>query len=291
MSVKSTDGPRRKGPTQSKKAGAAAVKGSAVVPDNTFIQLAEHADDAILIIDSEGSSVFANRRSSEILGYSIAELLRMGYRDIILPDDWERVREIFARRIAGDSVGKVCEIRVVGKEGNVFAVEVSGTKITWEGADAVMMIARDMRERTGKDRQLHENVELLRATLESSGDGMLVVNEAWQVIARNERFNRMWDVPAALSGAENAAEVLESVAGQLLKPDDFLSKLEIFHGTDRDDHDLLFFRDGKIFEYHSSPFIKAGKVGGRVWRFYDVTTQETIKAEHNRAEEKYYDIP
>jgi len=173
MSVKSTDGPRRKRPVQSRKTGAAGTKASAVMPDNTFIQFAEQANDAILIIDSEGSCVFANRRSAEMLGYGIAELLRMGYRDMVLPDDLERAGEAFARRIAGNSVEKLHEARVVGKGGDVFAVEVSGTKITWKETDAVMVIARDMRERTAKGRQLFENEELRRTTLESSGNRML----------------------------------------------------------------------------------------------------------------------
>ena len=47
--------------------------------------------------------------------------------------------------------------------------------------------------------------ELLKATLESTADGILVVDKKGQVIRTNERFARLWRIPEELIEKLDAA--------------------------------------------------------------------------------------
>ena len=59
--------------------------------NDNFRTLAENANDAILIITGEGKYVYANRRASEIAGFSIQELLEIGIRDLAHPDELKKI--------------------------------------------------------------------------------------------------------------------------------------------------------------------------------------------------------
>ncbi|HZI03799.1 MAG TPA: PAS domain-containing protein [Archangium sp.] len=41
-------------------------------------------------------------------------------------------------------------------------------------------------------------VSLLRATLDSTADGVIVLTQDWRVTAFNGRFQELWNIPAAL---------------------------------------------------------------------------------------------
>ena len=53
-------------------------------------------------------------------------------------------------------------------------------------------------ERAQAETALQESKDLLKATVESTADGLLVVNEGGQVIYSNDIFARMWDIPSDL---------------------------------------------------------------------------------------------
>src|SRR5229473_2809692 len=125
-----------------------------------------------------------------------------------------------------------------------------------------------------------KSLSLLRATLESTADGILVVDNLGKITTYNRQFSDMWRIPPAVLSSGNDAEALDFVLDQLKDPEGFREKVqELYAHPGRESFDAIEFKDGRIFERSSRPQLVGGQTIGRVWSFRDVTG-------HRRAEEK-----
>jgi len=137
-------------------------------------------------------------------------------------------------------------------------------------------LRKELAERRRAESELQAGQELLRATLESTADGILVVNSRGQATHANARFAEMWRISANLMQTHDDSALLDHVLDQLVDPEAFLAKVRRLYGSRDEDTDTLFFKDGRVFERYSCPLEKDGVVSGRVWSFRDIT--ERIRA-------------
>jgi len=148
-------------------------------------------------------------------------------------------------------------------------------------------LSRLITERKKAEEALREGEELLRATVESTADGILVVDEKGQVTHTNKRFAQMWQIPDELIRIREDKKLLDFVLGQLKKPEVFLSKVQALYKTSDEDFDLLDFKDGRVFERFSSPLIRDGQIAGRVWSFRDITDRKQAERALRESEGKF----
>ena len=121
--------------------------------------------------------------------------------------------------------------------------------------------------------------ELLRSTVESTADGILVVDRDGKVAYGNRRFGQMWRVPDDLLARGDDDELIGFVLEQLDDPQAFLSKVKELYGSDLEDLDTLLFNDGRVFERYSRPLMRGGAVDGRVWSFRDISERKRFEAQ------------
>src|SRR5258707_1273037 len=123
-------------------------------------------------------------------------------------------------------------------------------------------------------------LSLLRATLESTPDGVLVVDNLGKISTYNQQFAEMWRLPPQVLSSGKDEDALNFVLDQLKDPEQFRDKVNALYSyPGQESFDTIEFKDGRIFERYSRPQLVEGQTIGRVWSFRDVT-------EHRRAEEK-----
>jgi two-component system cell cycle sensor histidine kinase/response regulator CckA len=250
--------------------------------EERFRQFFAGTNDAIFVVDGDGRYVEVNPRACEMLGYDRDELLRMSITDVV-PQDFQRERLEWFEKLKKDGAA-FFELRMRRKDGTTFPVEHNAADLH---NGTYVSVVRDLSHRLQAEERLREEHSLLRATLESTADGILVVNLAGKIVSYNERFRQMWRIPAQILATHDDDEALSFVLNQLKEPGKFLAKVkELYARHDAESFDVLEFKDGRIFERFSRPQLLDGRPVGRVWSFRDVTerrrAEEIVRASEER---------
>ncbi|MGD0125895.1 MAG: response regulator [Terriglobia bacterium] len=128
--------------------------------------------------------------------------------------------------------------------------------------------------------RVEERTETIRATLESTKDGIVVVSTSGKIEACNRKFADLWQLPRSVLSTRQAEAALDCVRGLLKDPEEFIATLR---RLDQDalatSDDVIELSDGRVFERHSEPQVVGGRYVGRVWAFRDVTRSRRLEAE------------
>ncbi|MBF0318865.1 MAG: PAS domain S-box protein [Nitrospirae bacterium] len=137
-------------------------------------------------------------------------------------------------------------------------------------------------------RRHKETKSLLISTLESTADGILVVDMEGRVTYYNQKFVDLWQIPESLLSTKNDERLLAFVLEQLSEPDAFVAKVKELYAKPLEmSFDTIEFKDRRIFERYSQPQKMDSDVLGRVWSFRDVTTQKAAERKLRKSEKRY----
>lgn len=128
--------------------------------EESFRALAENANDGILIAVEKGRNIYANKRLSDMTGYGMEELLKMSIADLAHPDARAILSERFKNRLAGGSEPRQYETVFMGKDKKSIPIEVTASRSSWKGENAVIGIIRDISERKKREEELIRNDKL-----------------------------------------------------------------------------------------------------------------------------------
>jgi diguanylate cyclase (GGDEF)-like protein/PAS domain S-box-containing protein len=257
--------------------------------EERYRELFENANDIVFTHDLQGSITSFNKAAERVSGYTAEEALKLNINDFVPAEHREILEERFARKLRGEQTTTFYELEFLAKDGRRIPVEV-GTRLMYENGVPVGQqgIARDITDRKQADTDLKQSVSLLRSTLESTYDGIVVVNEEGTVVSFNQRYCEMWGMhPKELIGAP-VAERLRRVSALMKDPAGYARRVqEINARPNVDSFDVLEFRDGRVFERYSTPQIIDGVPVGRVWSFRDVTDRKRAEEALLASERRY----
>lgn len=117
--------------------------------------------------------------------------------------------------------------------------------------------------------ELNESLSLVKATLDSASDGILVINNNEEVIDCNNKFLELMNS----SGQQKLTkENVFVIISQLLEaPAAYIERIRAIKSWDENEFIVLRLKNGKVYEQYSSPQIINDKVIGNVFSFRDVT--------------------
>jgi PAS domain S-box-containing protein len=178
------------------------------------------------------------------------------------------------RTSAGDRLGQVR----LSYTGGAPVPEDDGDLVSWAARLATLAV-----ERVTEREKMATSLSLLEATLESTADGILVVDTGGRIVGHNKNFRQMWRIPADVLSSRNDELVIASVLEQLTDPLGFVEEVRrLYERPEESSFDVLRFTDGRVFERYSQPQRIGGLPVGRVWSFRDMTAQRRLEKELRR---------
>jgi PAS domain S-box-containing protein len=133
-----------------------------------------------------------------------------------------------------------------------------------------------------RTRELEQALVIMRATLESTTDAILVIDEKDKITEFNENYIDMWKIPREVLEGGMAREVRGPASQNFAEPQRFLARIGEITVTDQESFDLLELKDGRILERHSKVLTVEGQRAGRVWSFRDVTDRHSAEISSRR---------
>ena len=260
--------------------------GAVLESESRFRALFEQAAIGVAKIETAtGRFVLINRRYADIVGYSREELLALDFQTITYPDD--RLNDEHNMRLlaSGQVREFTTEKRYQRKDGTqvwanltVSALWNPGERPTYD-----MAMIEDITERKQAEEALTSSLSLLKATMESTADGILVVDLAGRLTLWNQKFTEMWHIPEEIMSKHADELALNYVLQQLAQPEEFLAKVTRLYGSpEESSNDQFALADGRIFQRYSQPQRVGQDVVGRVWSFSDITERKQAEEETQR---------
>jgi diguanylate cyclase (GGDEF)-like protein len=212
-----------------------------------------------------------NQPARRLLGLTGVALSEISAGALIgAPEDlafWDDVRAGRAERLESDAT-------IVATDGRLLQVTRRIAPLRLPGAPPshYLVSVQDRSEQAREQLERETLVAELQATLESTGDGILVTDLAGRIRAFNRRFAEVWGMPAELLERAQDDAVFDWMRRSVSDPRSHqrqlaaLQESALLRATD-----TLQLLSGQTLEMVTQPQVCRGRPIGRVWAFRDRT--------------------
>lgn len=163
---------------------------------------------------------------------------------------------------------------------------LSAVIIKPNGVPHILSTLRDISIEKKAEEKIKQSATLLRTTLESTDEGILMIGHEGRILSANKRFMELWRVPQSLLEKGDDNLLLPHALEQLNDPEDFLGLVRKLYTSDEQARDVLHFKDGRVFARFTQA-LAVGEERGRIWCFKDITEQHHTEQELRTIKERY----
>ncbi|WP_163778463.1 PAS domain-containing sensor histidine kinase [Myxococcus vastator] len=233
----------------------------------------DNVDGIVWEADLSLHFVFVSKQAERLLGYPVEQWLTEPdfWVEHLHPDDrdWASAS---CRSAVEQRLPHEFEYRMLAADGSVVWLRDLVTVLSRDGrAYRLHGLMVDVTEQRQAKERLEQTVSLLEATLDSTADGLLVVDQDGHITARNRQFEQLWGLTGLTACTQDAA-LLTAVRKKLKDPDAFFSRVQaLYEQPSQESFDIVELRDGRTLERYSLPQRRRGLITGRVWSFRDIT--------------------
>jgi PAS domain-containing protein len=134
----------------------------------------------------------------------------------------------------------------------------------------VIGVALDITRQKRSERELQKSFSLLRATLDSAAEGILVVDERGKISNFNASFVQMWRVPEEIAVTRDEDRLLAFLLDSVEDSGDFAKKVMGLHSRrDMETSGAVKLKDGRVLQRFSRPQKVDGRTVGTVLSFQE----------------------
>ncbi|MBC3877648.1 EAL domain-containing protein [Undibacterium sp. FT79W] len=227
--------------------------------------------EAVILVDPITLRILAaNRAVHGLLKVPEESLRGKGIVELAAaPEDvffWEDVAAGLSENIYSETLLECSDKTVVQVERRVSLVRV--------GMDnSIFVVAvRDRTSQKQTENELEKLIAELRATLESTADGILVTDLDGAIRSYNHLFADLWGLPDELMTQRDDAAIYAWMDKCMIDADRYTERLgTISRSPLMEASDVLVLRSGKILERVTLPQYARGRPIGRVYSYRDIT--------------------
>ena len=152
--------------------------------ESRYGTVVENAGEGIVVVQ-DAKLQFVNPYVETVFGRTQEEFRSRPFIEFVHPDDRDWVMDIHARRLWGEEVPRVYELRIVDKHGNTKWLENNGSLIEWNGRPATLNFLRDITEHKRVAEELEDRLGFERLVSMISEE--LVAVQAGQIDSAVEK--------------------------------------------------------------------------------------------------------
>ena len=253
--------------------------------------------DAAWLVEPQSLRVLAaNAQAATLLGIDVPALCRTDALALAAtPEDvafWEAARGGVLDSADMQTVLGCADGRLVPVLRRVTRINPGVPTESRHGVYLVVMRDRSLELRA--QAELEERLAELRATLDSTADGILVLALNGGLVNFNLRFAALWELPEALLAARDAPAVAAWMLRRVADPVTYSKRLQgLTESPSLEGTDVLVLRSGKVLERRTLPQRNRGQPIGRVYAFRDVTESyaEQRHSQHSSSNDALTGLP
>ena len=191
------------------------------------------------------------------------------------PDDIVRYFQLIEKNpLTGGSFLFDMEHRIVRKDGEVRTI-IARMRGIAEGSGPPKLYGanQDITGRKEAQQTLTWKTAFLEAQVNSSIDGVLVIDSQGRTLLRNRGYVDMWKLPQEIVDARDEKGQWRHTLSMVAHPEPFREKVRFLHGSPRETARYeVELKDGTILDTYSCPVLgKDGTFYGRIWTYRDIT--------------------
>ncbi|MEO6994223.1 MAG: ATP-binding protein, partial [Lacunisphaera sp.] len=189
-------------------------------------------------------------------------------------------------RHAGQSLWST-EVRLVRKDGSQIDALLTKAPINPASPrESLIITLTDVTARNQGERELAWRTALFEAQVDSSIDGIMVVDAQGKKILQNQRMSEIWGIPPEVAQDPNDARQVTFVVSRVKFPKPFAEKIAYLYSHPEEiSQDIVESVDGKILDRYSAPVRdRQGNYYGRIWAFRDITEQRHLEEQLRQAQ-------
>ncbi len=153
--------------------------------------LIENVQDGVFLIQ-DGELKFVNEAFARIPGYTVEEILRMNFGELVAPEDLDIVADRYAHMMAGEDVPMEYEFQGIRKgEDTRTTVRMTVGLTEYQGKPAAIGTVKDITERKSMEDALQESEERFRMMFKNMSNAVAVyevIDDGRDFISKD--FNR-----------------------------------------------------------------------------------------------------
>jgi PAS domain S-box-containing protein len=135
----------------------------------------------------------------------------------------------------------------------------------------IILLAFNTQMRLKAERAFKRIEGILKATLNSTRDGILVVTKDGSISHANAKFADIWSIPTDKLPSKNGCKLMDHLLPQRVDPESFAAKIKRIEKSAAPDEDIIKLKDGRIIERYAAPLLYQTSETGTVWFYRDIT--------------------